>query len=162
MIRRIISLAFKRIRQYGGLSREDVAKAIGRKPQTVWRWETNRQMPRREQEAILEREANLTPRACLKIMRGVLADLDEELRAGSAADGGCGLRAPMVRASDLYHATSGDIDPATRAGIEERLLQGRMLDSLAEQILRVFEKDVARQIQGALGAKPAPRKSTRE
>ncbi len=85
-------------------------------------------------------------------MRGVLAELDQERPAGSAADGGCGLRAPMVRATDLYHASFDRLDPATKASIEEKLLQGRMLDSLAEQILRVFEKDVARQIQAALAA----------
>ncbi len=154
MIRNIYRLALKRVRQYGGLSRKDVAKAIGRKPQVIWRWEEKGQMPSPEQEAILVELAKLTPRAFLVIMCDVLSDLGKVLQVKiTPADGIESLRGPLARSTGLYHAAYSELDAGERARIEERLLQGRMLDSLAEQILRMFEKDVGRQIQAALAAK---------
>ncbi len=67
--------------------------------------------------------------------------------------GGGSLRWQLARSTGLYHAAYSELGPGERARIEEKLLQGRMLDSLAEQILRMFEKDVARQIQAALAPK---------
>ncbi len=51
MIHKFKHLVYRRIREYGGLSREDVAKAIGKNRQVVWRWEEEGQMPSRERGA---------------------------------------------------------------------------------------------------------------
>ncbi len=68
MIHKFKHLVYRRIRKYGGLSREDVAKALGKNRQVVWRWEETGQMPSPEDEAILVKAAKLTPLAFVQIM----------------------------------------------------------------------------------------------
>ncbi len=80
MIHKVKRLVYRRIREYGGLSREAVAKAIGKNRQVVWRWEEEGQMPSREDEAILVELARLTPLAFAYIMSEVLSELLDEAR----------------------------------------------------------------------------------
>ncbi len=151
MLRTIFRRVLKRIRLYGDLSKVDVARAIGRSHQVVWRWEETGQMPSREQEAILFKEAGITSRALLEILCEVLSDLFEDWAVVVVPKGQCGLRGPLVRAIEQYHAVAGELGASERNEIEEKLQQGRVLDAVTEQILSSVEKDVVLRIETALG-----------
>ena len=153
MIHKIAHLVYRNIRQYGGLSRDDVAKAIGRRRQVVWRWEEKGQMPSRQHEEILVREAKLTPLSFVEIMCKVLSLFLEEARVVIAPGVHHMPRASLIRATDLYHANYTKLDPDQRASIEARLSQGRLLDSVVEQTCTMFEKQISDEIEAAVKAK---------
>ncbi len=153
MIGRIVGMLLRRTREYGGLSREDVAKAIGRKPQVIWRWEEKGQMPSREQAAILVQQAKLTPLAFVHILREALAAFAAEEGLVFEPAVGVMARAPLIRATRKYAASFDQLDEERRASIEARLNQGRLLDSVAEQMCGLVEAQVVGEIEGALEAK---------
>ncbi len=153
MIRKIAHLIYRHIREYGDLSRDDVARAIGKQRQVVWRWEEKGQMPSREEEAILVEEAKLTPLAFVEIMCKVLSLVIEEARVVIAPGVDYSPRAPLIRASERYRANYNELDDDQRAAIEARLSQGRILDSVVEQTCSIFEKQIADEIEAVLEAK---------
>lgn len=153
MIRKVAHRVYRHIRQYGGLSREDVAHAIGRRRQVVWRWEEAGHMPSLEQEAILVEKANLTPLAFVEIMCKVLSRFVEEARVVILPGVNHLPRTSLIRASELYRANYSELDAGQRAAIEARLAQGRILDSVVEQTCGMFEKQIADEIEAVLEAK---------
>ena len=153
MIHKIAHLVYRNIRQYGGLSRDDVAKAIGRRRQVVWRWEEKGQMPSREHEEILVEAAKLTPLSFVEIMCKVLSLFLEEARVVIAPGVHHMPRASLIRATELYRANYTKLDPDQRASIEARLSQGRILDSVVEQTCTMFEKQISDEIEAAIEAK---------
>ncbi len=154
MIHKFKHKVYRRIREYGGLSRQDVAKAIGKNRQVVWRWEQEGQMPSPEDEAILVAEAKLTPLAFVQIIAEVLSELVEEARVVVEPGAGLMARAPLLRAAKNYRANFGELDEEQRAAIEAGLNQGRLLDSVVEQVCEMLEKQIAEQIERALKALP--------
>ena len=58
MIHQIAQDVYRWIREYGHLSRDEIAEAIGRKRQAIYRWEQGGQIPSPEQEQILVEKAN--------------------------------------------------------------------------------------------------------
>ncbi len=150
MLRTLTRLIYRRIREHGGLSRDDVGRAIGRSYQTVWRWEETGQMPTAEQEAKLVEAANLTPESFVQIMCDVVSDLVEHLRVIIVPAGdGQSPRGPLARATALYRAAYLHLDAGERAAVEEMLCHCRLLDALVERTCSLFELAVARRIAAA-------------
>ncbi len=150
MLRTLTGSIYRRIRQHGGLSRDDVARAIGRTYQAVWRWEETGQMPTPEQEAKLVEAANLTPEAFVQIMCDVLSDLVEDLRVIIVPAGECqSPRGPVARATALFRASYLQLDAGERTAVEEMLRHCRLLDALVEQTCSLFEIAIARRIAAA-------------
>ncbi len=150
MLRTLTRQIYRRIREHGGLSRDDVARAIGRTYQAVWRWEETGQMPTREQEAKLARAANLTPEAFVQIMCEVLSEMVEDLRVITVPSGdGHSPRGPLARATALFRGSYLQLDDGARAAVEEMLGHGRLLDALVERTCGLFEIVIARRIAAA-------------
>ncbi len=150
MLRTLKRQICRRIREHGHLSRKDVAHAIGRSPQAVWRWEETDQMPSREQEAQLARAANLTPEAFIEIMCELLSTQVEKLRVITVPRGdGYSPRGPLARATALFRASYLELDDGARAAVEEMLGHGRLLDALVERTCGLFEIVIARRIAAA-------------
>lgn len=154
MIHEIASEVYRLIREYGGLTHEQVAAAIGRKHQVVWRWEGNKQklLPKREQEAALVEKAKLTRIAFGDIMCKVLTPFVGR-RITMASSDQYVPSLPLLRAIELYSTHRDDLDSETRELIEDLIAQGRSLDVAAEQSCRAFEKLIVRLIEQARATK---------
>lgn len=153
MIHEIASKVYQLIRQHGGLSAEEVASAIGKQRQVVWRWEGNRQklLPKRDQEAALVKKAQLTRLAFGEIMcqvltpfvgrRFIMAPAEEYIPS-----------LPLYRAARLYSRHRDQLDPDAQEMINEMLGHGRMLDAATERTCSSLEKQITRLIEQALAA----------
>ncbi len=154
MIHQIASEVYRLIREYGGLSQEDVARAIDRQPQVVWRWEKKeqKQLPNREQETILVQEAQLTQKAFGEIMCLVLSKFLERRVTVAYPDDRLTSQW-LFRAAKLYSHHRDHLSPEDQKMIEEMLCHGRSLDATAEQTCRIYEKIITSMVTRTLAAK---------
>ena len=154
MIHDIAPDVYRAIREYGDLSPEELADALGLKRQVVHRWENAKQesLPKRAQEKILVDETKLTPLAFTEILCEVLTDFSgRQVTMAPSADYVPSL--PLVRAVKQYSRHRDKLDPGTRGRIEEMLLLGRTADANAEQVCSFFAREILRLIEEALAAK---------
>ena len=150
MIHDITSEVYREIREYGDLTVKQVADAIGRRRQTVWRWESGQQVPTREQERILVEKAKLTIPAFGEIVARAMTKLtNRPFTMAPPADYVPSV--PLARAFKQYSLHGTRIDPPTRERIEELLSLGRMADAQAEQACSYFAREALRLIEKALG-----------
>ncbi len=148
MIYEIFHDVCHRIRNYAGLSKEDVAAAVGLQGQAVWRWENKDQkpLPNRKQLAILVKLANLSRFAFVQIMCEVLSDFLK--RDVSISPEGQFMPAPpLSRATKAYAAEKEGLDPASQQLIEIKLHQARSLEALVEQVVHQIAIEVERLIE---------------
>ena len=154
MIHQIANTVYKAIREYGGLSREDVAVAVGRKAQVVRRWESDKQklLPKREQEEILVKEAKVTRVVFVEIMCEVLTNFAGQ-RVTMAPSDQYYPSLPLSRASKLYSRERDRLTPEEQAIVVELLQNGRSLDAIVDQACTCTERQIVRTIKQALASR---------
>ncbi len=158
MIYEIFHDVVRRIREYAGLSKEEVAGAMGLKAQAIWRWEKKDEnpLPNREQLAILVKLTKLSRFAFVQIMCEVLSDfLDRQV---SISPEGQFLPAPpLSRATTAYAAEKQDLDPESQQLVEAKLHLARSLEALVEQVVHHIAIEVERLIEQHRAARRAAR-----
>ncbi len=150
MIHKIAHEVYKAIRKHGDLSIVEVAAAIGRERQIVYRIENGEQLLMAEQEASLVKRANLSRMAFVEIMCKVLSKFLGR-RVIIAPQGQFLSASPLARAADVYSLHQEKLDPEVRERIEAKLHQGRLLDTATDQTCSLFEKEIRLLIKEALG-----------
>ena len=150
MIHQITQDIYRWIREYGHLSPDEVAEAIGRKRQAIYRWEQEGQIPSPEQEQILIEKAGCSKLAFAEIVCKKLSLLTGR-RVMVAPEGQVRYlpTVPLARAVELYRENYPKLDPAQRRRIEEKLRHGRTLESIVEETLAMIEHDVEREVETA-------------
>ncbi len=148
MIHQIAQDVYRWIREHGRLSREEIAEAIGRKRQVVYRWEQGDQIPSPEQEQILVEKAKCSKLVFAEIMckklslltgRRVMIAPEDQVRYLPTVS--------LARAAELYRENYPKLTPVQRRRIEEKLRHGRTLDSVVEETLSMIERDVEREVE---------------
>ncbi len=152
MLQEISGGVYQRIREYGGLSPEEVAELVGRRRQVVSRWESNKQMPKRDQEKILVEASKLSRLAFGEIICEVVGEfVGRPITIGASTE-----YVPsrvLLRAAGRYNKYRHDIPQDSRDAIEEMLAEGRSLDVGAERACRVLAKQIDREIDRYLAAR---------
>jgi DNA-binding XRE family transcriptional regulator len=151
MIYKIAKHVYKAVRERGDLTIDELAVAIGRKRQTIYRAEGGQQLLTPEQEEILDQKANLSQDAFGEIMCKALTDLLGR-RVRISPRGEFLAATPLMRAADLYSLHRRQLDRKAREKIEAKLHQGRMLEAVADQACSLFEKEIRELVEDALGS----------
>ena len=150
MISKIAQVVYSAIRKQAGLSIDDVALAIGKKRQIVYRIEGGTQLLNAEQETALLERANLSKEAQVEIMckaltaylgRPVMIAPKSRFRPSS----------PLMRADDLYLRHIHKLEPAMRDRIDAILQTGRQVDAAADRAASQFEMEVRWLLREAIG-----------
>ena len=154
MIHQISGTVYRLIREYGGLTPENVAAAIGRKRQTIWRLEKNQNqmLLKRSHEDILVEKAKLTRPAFGEIMCEALTPFVGRRILMAPSDHFIPSR-PLSRALKLYSLHQDKLKPEVQQIIDEMLNEGRSIDAGAERTCRLFEKEIVRLINEAREAR---------
>ena len=151
MLLRISEAVYRRIREYGGLSKTQVAKKIERHPQAVWRWESKNVIPDREQEDALVELAGVTNDTFVELMCEVLTDFGT--RRVVVDPESFFLPSPLVRASKLYDHYQGKLGQEARDRIVDKLSSARQQDASTVRFLNDTEREVRRLVEEALAAR---------
>ena len=150
MIYEIAKHVYKAVRERGGVTVDELAAAVGRKRQTIYRAEGGQQLLSPEQEQILNKKANLSQDAFGEIMCKELTKLLGR-RVRISPEGEFLPATPLMRAADLYSLYRRQLDRGAREKIEAKLHQGRMLEAVADQTCCLFEREIRELVEDALG-----------
>ncbi len=151
MLHRIAKAVYRRIRKYGGLSKTELAKKLGRHRQTVWRWENNKALPTRGQEDALIEVTGVTEDAFVDLMCDALTEFGS--RRVVVDPESFLLPSPLVRATKLYDRHQAKLGPEVRDRIADKLAHARHLDAMTVRAMHDAEKDVRQLIAEALAAR---------
>ncbi len=159
MLHEISQDVYRLIREYGDLTKEEVAKAIDRERQAVYRWETAKKIPNLEQEAILDKISGITRLSFAEAVCKAVSNFLNGQRVEIGPKGEFLASVPLVRASRLYGANFNLLTQEQRKKIEEKLRHGRAIDLAAEQQCNLIEAEIDEFIKSALDEKKQKRKS---
>ena len=154
MLHEIAGTVYRLIREYGLLTPDEVAEALGRQRQAVWRMESNKneRLLKRAQEEILVEKAKLTRSAFGEIMCEALTPFVGQRIMMAPSDQFVPSQ-PLARALRLYSLHQHKLKPEVEQIIDEMLCEGRTIDVGAERTCRVFEKEIVRLINEAREAR---------
>ena len=150
MIFQIAKHVYKAVRKAGGLTVDDVAVAIKRQKQTVYRAEAGLQLLTPEQERILHQKANVSTEAFGEMLCAAATEvLGRRVRLSATRTYLPTM--PLARAAALYSTHHERLDRPAREKIEAKLRHGRMLDAVADAMSSHLEKEIRDLIEDALG-----------